>query len=75
MLGKGWELGMKRGWHGGGAGTAIVAKKKELGSLPRKLFVLSSLPINFGDDDDVHGYSMTCEGLQKRVKKIFKPIK
>jgi hypothetical protein len=51
---------MKRGWHEGGAGTAIVAKKKEVGSLPRKLFFL---PINFGDDDDVHGYSMTCEGL------------
>jgi hypothetical protein len=48
---------------GGGAGTAIVAKKKEVGSLPRTLFFLSSLSINFGDDDDVHGYSMTCEGL------------
>ncbi len=53
---------MKRGWHGGGAGTAIVGKKKGVGSLARKPFFLISLPINFGDDDDdIHGYSMTCE--------------
>jgi hypothetical protein len=32
---------MKRGWHGGGAGIAIVAMKKEVGSLPRKLLFLS----------------------------------
>jgi hypothetical protein len=62
VLEKGWELGMKRGWHGGGAGTAIVGKKKGVGSLARKPFFLISLPINFGDDDDdIHGYSMTCE--------------
>jgi hypothetical protein len=42
VLGKGCELGMKRGWHEVGAGTAIVAKKKEVGSLPRKLFFYPS---------------------------------